>query len=86
MSEPEDQRLSSYGFELPERLIAQRPVQPRHAARLLVVEPLAAAADNGATVGSGTTSGRMPRACGQIGAISRHGTALWQMGPPAERL
>ena len=55
MSEPEDQRLSSYGFELPERLIAQRPVQPRHAARLLVVEPLAVAADNGETVGSGTT-------------------------------
>lgn len=52
MSEPEDQRLSSYGFELPERLIAQRPVEPRHAARLLVVEPQAAAAANGKTVGS----------------------------------
>ena len=45
MSEPEDQRLSSYAFELPERLIAQRPVEPRHAARLLVVNPLAAAPD-----------------------------------------
>ena len=54
MSEPEDQRLSSYGFELPERLIAQRPVEPRHAARLLVVEPQAAAAANGKTVGSGS--------------------------------
>ncbi len=38
MSEPEDQRLSSYAFELPEQLIAQRPVEPRHAARLLMVE------------------------------------------------
>lgn len=55
MSEPEDQRLSSYGFELPERLIAQRPIEPRHAARLLMVEPLAAAADNGETVDSGST-------------------------------
>ncbi len=54
MSKPEDQRLSSYGFELPERLIAQRPVEPRHAARLLVVEPQAAAAANGKTVGSGS--------------------------------
>ncbi|MEI7666698.1 MAG: tRNA preQ1(34) S-adenosylmethionine ribosyltransferase-isomerase QueA [Synechococcaceae cyanobacterium ELA263] len=54
MSEPEDQRLSSYGFELPERLIAQRPVEPRHAARLLVVEPQAAAAANAKTVGSGS--------------------------------
>ena len=35
-----DQRLSSYVFDLPERMIAQRPVEPRHAARLLAVEPL----------------------------------------------
>lgn len=42
MSDPsavgsEDQRLSSYVFELPESFIAQRPVEPRHAARLLAV-------------------------------------------------
>ena len=36
-----DQLLSSYVFDLPDRFIAQRPVEPRHAARLLAVEPLA---------------------------------------------
>ena len=34
-----DQRLSSYDFQLPEARIAQRPAEPRHAARLLAVEP-----------------------------------------------
>ena len=38
-SDPADQRLSSYVFDLPEAFIAQRPVEPRHAARLLAVEP-----------------------------------------------
>jgi S-adenosylmethionine:tRNA ribosyltransferase-isomerase len=38
-----DRRLSSYGFDLPETLIAQRPVEPRHAARLLAVQPGAGA-------------------------------------------
>jgi S-adenosylmethionine:tRNA ribosyltransferase-isomerase len=42
MSDPADQLLSSYDFALPESFIAQRPVEPRHAARLLVVDPLAA--------------------------------------------
>ena len=37
--DPADQRLSSYVFDLPETFIAQRPVEPRHAARLLVVDP-----------------------------------------------
>ena len=36
-----DLRLSSYDFHLPEERIAQRPVEPRHAARLMVVEPQA---------------------------------------------
>ena len=35
-----DRRLSSYSFELPEERIAQRPVEPRHAARLLAVDPV----------------------------------------------
>jgi S-adenosylmethionine:tRNA ribosyltransferase-isomerase len=34
-----DLRLSSYNFQLPEERIAQRPVEPRHAARLLAVDP-----------------------------------------------
>ena len=34
-----DQRLSSYDFPLPEARIAQRPMEPRHAARLLAVDP-----------------------------------------------
>lgn len=41
MTDPADQLLSSYDFELPERFIAQRPVEPRHAARLLVIDPAA---------------------------------------------
>lgn len=39
--DPLDLLLSSYDFELPESFIAQRPVEPRHAARLLVVDPAA---------------------------------------------
>ena len=39
MSTPADLRLSSYSFPLPEERIAQRPVDPRHGARLLVVDP-----------------------------------------------
>ena len=38
-SDPADQRLSSYVFDLPETFIAQRPVEPRHSARLLAVDP-----------------------------------------------
>ena len=34
-----DQQLSSYSFELPQERIAQRPLEPRHGARLLAVEP-----------------------------------------------
>jgi S-adenosylmethionine:tRNA ribosyltransferase-isomerase len=37
-SDPADQRLSNYGFDLPEAAIAQRPVEPRHDARLLMVQ------------------------------------------------
>ena len=39
MHDPADRFLSSYDFDLPEDRIAQRPVEPRHDARLLVVEP-----------------------------------------------
>ncbi|MBI5610630.1 MAG: tRNA preQ1(34) S-adenosylmethionine ribosyltransferase-isomerase QueA [Deltaproteobacteria bacterium] len=31
-------RIESYDFDLPEALVAQRPVEPRHAARLLVID------------------------------------------------
>ncbi|MFM8275405.1 MAG: tRNA preQ1(34) S-adenosylmethionine ribosyltransferase-isomerase QueA [Cyanobium sp.] len=39
MHDPADRLLSAYDFTLPQELIAQRPVTPRHAARLLMVEP-----------------------------------------------
>lgn len=39
MTSPEDWLLSSYDYPLPPEAIAQRPVEPRHSARLLVVEP-----------------------------------------------
>lgn len=38
-SESADLRLSSYTFDLPETAIAQRPVEPRHGARMLEVLP-----------------------------------------------
>jgi S-adenosylmethionine:tRNA ribosyltransferase-isomerase len=37
--DPADLQLSSYQFELPQERIAQRPLEPRHAAKLLAVEP-----------------------------------------------
>ena len=36
--DPADGLLSSYAFALPEALIAQRPVEPRHASRLLALQ------------------------------------------------
>ncbi len=39
MIEPEDRQLSNYHFALPEHCIAQRPSEPRHSARLLIVGP-----------------------------------------------
>lgn len=39
MPDPADRRLSSYVFDLPDACIAQRPVEPRHAARMLMVGP-----------------------------------------------
>jgi S-adenosylmethionine:tRNA ribosyltransferase-isomerase len=42
--DPADLCLSSYGYDLPESSIAQRPVEPRHAARMLVVPPCSASA------------------------------------------
>ena len=41
--DPADGLLSSYAFALPEVLIAQQPVEPRHAARLLALGPAAPA-------------------------------------------
>jgi S-adenosylmethionine:tRNA ribosyltransferase-isomerase len=40
--DPADHCLSAYSFDLPEQFIAQRPAEPRHAARLLAVDPLPA--------------------------------------------
>jgi S-adenosylmethionine:tRNA ribosyltransferase-isomerase len=42
--DPADRRLSSYCFELPPERIAQRPLEPRHRARLLVLDPAVPAA------------------------------------------
>jgi S-adenosylmethionine:tRNA ribosyltransferase-isomerase len=66
MSDPEDQRLSSYQFELPEHLIAQRPIEPRHGARLLIVETWAHSAEAGQ--GSGL----------QLAAFARH-RSVWDL-------
>ncbi len=43
MTSADDRLLSSYDFSLPAQAIAQRPAEPRHAARLLLVEPGAGA-------------------------------------------
>ncbi|MBM5801264.1 MAG: tRNA preQ1(34) S-adenosylmethionine ribosyltransferase-isomerase QueA [Cyanobacteria bacterium K_DeepCast_35m_m2_023] len=40
--DPADGLLSSYDFALPTQRIAQRPVEPRHDARLLIVDPIGA--------------------------------------------
>lgn len=40
MPDPRDRLLSSYDYQLPEESIAQAPVEPRHAARLLMVPPV----------------------------------------------
>jgi S-adenosylmethionine:tRNA ribosyltransferase-isomerase len=37
VADPRDLLLSAYDYQLPEECIAQRPVEPRHAARLLMV-------------------------------------------------
>ncbi len=65
MSDPVDLLLSSYDFDLPERFIAQRPVELRHGARLLLVDPalpqgadLAGDASSAATVDSGVAAGQ----------------------------
>jgi S-adenosylmethionine:tRNA ribosyltransferase-isomerase len=42
--DPADLSLSSYSYDLPESSIAQRPVEPRHAALMLVVPPCSASA------------------------------------------
>jgi S-adenosylmethionine:tRNA ribosyltransferase-isomerase len=39
VSAADDRLLSRYTFDLPAEAIAQRPVEPRHSARLLMVEP-----------------------------------------------
>ena len=40
MADPRDLQLSAYDYRLPDARIAQRPVEPRHAAKLLLVPPL----------------------------------------------
>ena len=40
MVDPRDLQLSSYDYRLPEERIAQAPVEPRHAARLLMAPPM----------------------------------------------
>ena len=45
LTDPRDSLLSSYDYVLPDACIAQRPLEPRHAARLLMVEPQAGCRD-----------------------------------------
>ena len=40
MVDPRDLQLSSYDYRLPEERIAQAPMEPRHAARLLMAPAL----------------------------------------------
>jgi S-adenosylmethionine:tRNA ribosyltransferase-isomerase len=47
-TDPADLSLSSYSYDLPETSIAQRPVEPRHAARMLAVAPFASATQESA--------------------------------------
>lgn len=58
--DPLDQLLSSYDFQLPESFIAQRPVEPRHAARLLVVDPATPEADDADRTGPACASEGLP--------------------------
>ena len=44
--DPRDRQLCSYDYVLPEENIAQAPVEPRHAARLLMVPPVGAGVDH----------------------------------------
>ncbi|MFM7086880.1 MAG: tRNA preQ1(34) S-adenosylmethionine ribosyltransferase-isomerase QueA [Cyanobium sp.] len=53
-ADPLDLLLSSYDYALPDGFIAQRPVEPRHAARLLVVDPAAPRADATAVLQGGS--------------------------------
>ena len=49
MSDPSDSLLSSYDYSLDPSFIAQQPSEPRHAARLLIVEEQKVVSDTGKT-------------------------------------
>jgi S-adenosylmethionine:tRNA ribosyltransferase-isomerase len=55
--DPDDLQLSSYHFELPQERIAQRPLEPRHAAKLLAVEPNYRASAGDGVSAAGQASG-----------------------------
>ena len=76
--DPADQLLSSYSYALPEALIAQRPVDPRHAARLLVVDPAPEQGPGSGDVQPQPRSDRAEaaRATGATGATSSDEVAL----------
>ncbi|MEI8250210.1 MAG: tRNA preQ1(34) S-adenosylmethionine ribosyltransferase-isomerase QueA, partial [Synechococcus sp. ELA057] len=57
VADPADRLLSSYDYALPESFIAQRPVEPRHAARLLLVDPTAVCSDSDSHSDSHSDSG-----------------------------
>jgi S-adenosylmethionine:tRNA ribosyltransferase-isomerase len=76
--DPLDLLLSSYDFELPESFIAQRPVEPRHAARLLVVDPAARPSDDSAGGSDGWSLAAAPGETSAQQGCCRHRT-VWDL-------
>ena len=76
-------RVAEFDFDLPEELIALRPASPRDAARLLVVDPSAAAADtrsHDARPSGAASAGRRARVQrhqGDSGRARGHSHARW---------
>jgi S-adenosylmethionine:tRNA ribosyltransferase-isomerase len=85
MTDPLDLLLSSYDFELPERFITQRPVEPRHAARLLVVDPPTSASPAAVAVAMATAPDGLVGESDSGAAVGEAVTVATQQGPCRHR-